>query len=625
MYDLEYKKHIQFLRALSVIFVFLYHTNISFFSKGYLGVDIFFVISGYVITQRIFQNYIIEKKINLLSFYLKRFKRIIPNLFFIIGITYIFYSIFGPPNLSLWNETISGLFGFSNFYYLFNKKGYFENIFEDPLAHTWSLGVEEQFYLFYPLLIFLIYSLKSNKHLILNIILILIFCFSLFFYKEGIKTNPTFTFFFSPLRFWEFIFGGLLFFYSYKIKKSDFLSIVCLLIIAYLIFNTKSYDFFWLNLSIIILSGFFIVFFDKFTFVENKIFVYFGNISYSFYLWHLPVIFFLDLYVQNIYYIDIVLSFIVTTLLSIFTYHYIEQKFRYINFIEIKKYFYLSTFILGLTFIFLIYAKYFNDNLRNDLKNLKNHSNFLNVKYNWDNRVVFNDLITISGKKVYDHCTEQSIIFTKNKDNLIIECLKQQNYNTLFYIEGDSHTAQFLPIFDKFNSIKNIYFKHQRFYKISTEEVNQLKEKFSEIIYVTSIDNIKKLEQVILSYNKFHDDIKLILFNSTPYPVNQQQPSKCLIQQINCHIDKNADIQKRSLKKLFGEIDNFKTNNKNIYIFDSYGSLCEGNKCTVYDKEKDVLFYRDIRHLVPEGTQTLIPKFRKFIQKLKNEKLIYNY
>ena len=79
MFDFEYKKNIQFLRGLSVIFVFLYHTNISFFERGYLGVDIFFVISGFVITQRIFQDYEIEKKINLTSFYVKRFKRIIPN------------------------------------------------------------------------------------------------------------------------------------------------------------------------------------------------------------------------------------------------------------------------------------------------------------------------------------------------------------------------------------------------------------------------------------------------------------------------------------------------------------------------------------------------------------------
>ena len=135
----------------------MYHTSIPLFEKGYLGVDIFFVISGFVITQKIFQNYEKENRINLLDFYLKRFKRIVPNLFFIISFIYVFYLIFGPPNLSLFNETISALLGISNIYYTIHDLGYFNNIFDDPLLHTWSLGVEEQFYLFYPFLIFLIF------------------------------------------------------------------------------------------------------------------------------------------------------------------------------------------------------------------------------------------------------------------------------------------------------------------------------------------------------------------------------------------------------------------------------------------------------------------------------------
>ena len=91
MLDFEYKKHIQFLKGFSVVCVFLFHTNISLFNKGYLGVDVFFVILGFVITKNIFQNYEIKKKINLISFYLDRIKRIIPNLFFIVGVTYFAY------------------------------------------------------------------------------------------------------------------------------------------------------------------------------------------------------------------------------------------------------------------------------------------------------------------------------------------------------------------------------------------------------------------------------------------------------------------------------------------------------------------------------------------------------
>ena len=170
MFDFEYKKHIQFLRGFSVICIFLFHTNIPFFQKGYLGIDIFFVVSGFVITKMIFQNYLVEKKINFGNFYINRIKKIIPNLFFVVGITYFIYLIFGPPNMGLWNEIIGVLLGISNIYYLTNRTDYFDGIFDDPLAHIWSIGVIQQFYIFYPLLIFVIFIFREKKFFYLQII-----------------------------------------------------------------------------------------------------------------------------------------------------------------------------------------------------------------------------------------------------------------------------------------------------------------------------------------------------------------------------------------------------------------------------------------------------------------------
>ena len=625
MHDFEYKKHIQFLRGLSVIFVFLYHTNITIFNKGYLGVDIFFVISGFVITQKIFQNYFLEKKINLIGFYSKRFKRIIPNLFFIIGVTYLTYLIFGPPDLSLFSETLSALFGVSNLYYIVHDAGYFDNIFDDPLAHTWSLGVEEQFYLIYPLLIFIIYLFKNNKQFKLQTVLFIIFFLSLFFFRKELETDPIIAFFLSPLRFWEFIFGGILFLNYHKIKKNNYISFASLSLLIFLILNKNDYDYFYLNLIIVLLSGIFIVFFVKSNLLVNKSSVYFGDISYSFYLWHLPVLFFLNLYVSNKYFLDVTLSFFVTILLSIITYHLIEQKFRYLEFKKLRNYFYFISPIFLIIFVFLIYAKYFNDNLRKDLRSFVSNSNYLNKKHNWDNRIPFNDLIVLSGKKVYEHCTENSTNFTTNSNNLKTECLRQKNYKTLFFIEGNSYIAQFLPIFDKSESIDNIYYKHNRGHKVSVKEANEINKKFNEVIYITNVGDLKKLNIVISSHLKFDSDIKFILFNSTPWLIDKHQSVKCLIQQIDCNIDKIFDIKKRSLKKLFQEMENFRLKHKNVYIFDSYEELCPNRKCVVYDKDKDLLFYRDFSHLAVEGSKTLIPKFDQFIGKLKDDNSIFNY
>lgn len=618
MFEFQYKKNIQFLRGLSVIFVFLYHSNIPIFEKGYLGVDIFFVISGFVITQRIFQNYEIDKKISLKNFYLKRINRIIPNLFFIVGCTYVFYLLIGPPDLSLWNETLSSLFGVSNIYYIFDDVSYFDNVFDNPLAHTWSLGVEEQFYLFYPLLIFLIFLSKKNKLLKLQIIFLLIFIISLFIFKIKLESNPSLAFFLSPLRFWELIFGGMIFVNLHRFKKNNIISISSLLLIIFLIFSNYNYNYFYLNLIIVILSGFFITFFSKSKFIENSTFVYFGNISYSFYLWHLPILFFFDLYIVNDFYLDIFLSFFLTTILSIITYNYIEKKFRYLKFNEIKKIILLGTPIFLLLIVSLVYAKYYNNNIKENLRNFVHKVNYLNYKHDWNNRVPFNKLIYLDNKRIYDHCEDRSENFTKNLDGLKIECLRQKNYKTLFFIEGDSHTAQFIPIFNELKTIENVYYKHSH-YNVSVDQVNQLSNKFSEIIYVTSIDNKEKLKIIGLNYPKFNKGIKYIFFKSTPYPENKYKPLKCLIQQIDCSIDKDKDYKKRSLDSLFNEIENFKIRNDKIFLFDSYNILCPEKKCVLYDKNKDLLFYRDATHLAVEGSATIAPKFNEFIQILQNK------
>ena len=625
MLDLKYKNQIQFLRGLSVIFVFLYHSNIFLFNKGYLGVDIFFVISGFVITQRIFQDYEIEKKINLTSFYVKRFKRIIPNLFFIVSVTYFVYLVFGPPDLSLWSETISSLFGVSNFYYIIQNIDYFNNIFDDPLGHTWSLGVEEQFYLFYPFLIFFIFRFKKNRIFILKISLSLIFILSLFTFENQLEVNPLVAFYFSPFRFWELIFGGILFFYNHKVVKSNLISFTALFLIIYLIFSQNNYDYFLLNVSIVFLAGIFITTFEKSLFIENKYFIYLGSISYSFYLWHLPVIFFFDLYFPNIYYFDILLSFIATILLSTLTFYYIEQKFRHIELKKTKiiKYIIIVLFFI---FVFLIYAKYFNNELRGKLKNVTTNINYLDKKYDWNKKVVFHDLIYLADNNVYEHCQDSSLVFTKNSDNLKNECLKQKNYKSLFYVEGDSHTAQYIPMFNALNSLDNIYFKHSEDYKISFKEINKLTTIYKEVIYVTNITNLRKLNKIIDDYSNLNTNIKIILFNSTPYPLNKSQPIKCLIQQINCTIEKNLDMKKRDLDRLFFEMVNFKKKyDDNVFIFNSYESLCPKIKCKIYDKINDILFYRDETHLAFQGSEYLIIYFQEFIEQLKKNKNIYQY
>lgn len=457
------ENHIQTFRAFSVISVFLYHTNLEIFSYGYLGVDIFFLISGYVISKRIFENYLKTNKIDLYNFYSKRIKRIIPNLVFIVVFTYTFHLIFGPPDLSLFKETIFAFMGLSNLYYLNYSKDYFNNIFEDPLGHTWSLGVEEQFYIVFPLLIFFFIN-KKNNHTKLLTLLFIILMVSLIFFSYNYKDNQNFSFYFSPYRFWEFLFGTFFYLYRKKIKFNKYLFYLCNFLLFFLIFGNLNINFgYFLNIIILLLSGYIISSYKKNIIFENDKLVFLGNISYSFYLWHLPVLFFSDLYITSQFNTDLYFSFILTLIFSVFTYKYIEQKFRFLNWKP--QFYFIPVLIFSIVLVVLIYIKYFNDNLRIELKQFVHQLNYLQKNYNLNDRINFRKGLKINEFYVYKHCLENSSSYSLNELNLRKECFKQKNFKKIFFLFGNSHSAQFLPLLTNNKHIDNIYFLHLENYK----------------------------------------------------------------------------------------------------------------------------------------------------------------
>ena len=607
------ENHIQTLRAFSVISVFLYHTNLNVFSYGYLGVDIFFLISGYVISKRIFEDYEITKKIDLYNFYLKRVKRIIPNLFFIIIFTYTFYLVFGPPDLSLFKETIFALFGLSNLYYINYSRDYFNNVFEDPLGHTWSLGVEEQFYIVFPVLIFLFLN-KKNNHTNLIILLSAIFIISLIFFSFNFKDNQMLSFYFSPYRFWEFLMGTFFYLYRKKIKFNKFIFYLSIFFIFILIFGNQNINLgFFLNIIILLLSGYIISSYKKNIIFENNQLIYLGNISYSFYLWHLPILFFSDLYITSNLNIDLFFSFILTLFFSVFTYNYIEQKFRFFTW---KPIFYINfALVVSITLLALVYVKYFNDKLRSQLKDFVYESNYLQRNYNWNDRVIFTKNLKINEFEVYDYCLENTTNFQLNKFDLRKECLKQKNFKKIFFLFGNSHSAQFLPLLTNSKYIDNIYFLHLKDFKFPDgETINKLIDSYEEVYFITNISNKENFEKIKNSYERYKTlQTKLLIFNSTPY-VTRNEPFKCFIQRKDCFVEKDKNISERKLNNLFENFIEYKSKNlNNFFIFNSFGALCKNNKCPIYVKKTDTIIFRDDSHLTYEGVSTLLNNFNKFL------------
>ncbi len=186
--QLKYRPEIDGLRAISVISILLYHAELSFFDKilftgGFVGVDIFFVISGYLISNIIFSELLQNKNFNFANFYERRARRILPMLFVVLLISCpIAFYILLPNNFHEYIDSIiSSIFFFSNFFFYSVATEYgAESSLLKPLLHTWSLAIEEQFYLFFPIIVFLLFKFHQN---LLIKILTLLFLVSFFFFK----------------------------------------------------------------------------------------------------------------------------------------------------------------------------------------------------------------------------------------------------------------------------------------------------------------------------------------------------------------------------------------------------------------------------------------------------------
>ena len=613
--------HIQVLRAVSVLFVFFYHLKNSFFQNGYLGVDIFFIISGLVISLKLHENYEKTNRINIKKFFIKRIKRIYPVLLVFLFTTFLIILIFSPIDtiLSNFKRLTFVLLGVANFSYLITKKDYFDNVFEDPLHHTWSLGVEEQFYLIYPFFLaacYFIFKKKISKIILTLICLVIIGAYATYQYSD----NRMLIFYLPFFRFWQFLFGALILFLLVKYKKkNNLISLSSFFLIFIVIFSKDYFSEFNKLFLVTIFSGVFLFFYNKKNFLtilfNNKQFIYFGNISYSFYLWHLPVIYFYDLY-----YIDSLIRvptiFILTFTISSLSHRYVEQKFRYYNFekIFIKKYiliFLLPVLIFLFSFYLAYYKKSYDNNLKNSLKNLVIKYNYLERELNYSNRAIFYKH-NINGNEIYRFCLENSEDHSLNFLNLKKECLKNNTSKKIFFLEGNSHTANFVTMFENSEFIENFYYSHvaNLNYSNNNRKINKLSEKFDEFFYVTGIATPSELKLLKKKLKDFNKNVKILIIGPIPTPAkNKLEILKCFIKKVDCSFDgiknkKNKEIMINEIKQL--------SKSKQIFFYDPFNGLCSKKICYAYNSKSDVLILRDDSHLTIEGSRLLVPHFYSY-------------
>jgi len=332
----NFRWDIQGLRAIAVLAVVIFHINPELLPGGYIGVDVFFVISGYLIIGFIHRDLQL-KTFTLSRFYVKRVYRLFPALFVMVAVSTVFaYWILLPGEAADYlYSLVSTLFYYSNFYF-YSQADYFNSAMKfAPLLHTWSLSVEEQFYLLFPIILIWIFRKDWSTAIVLSVIGILSFLLSILL----IDKDPAFAFFASPTRFFQFIVGGIIAVALQQKRLSSLWS--DLLVLTGIVLVVVSMFFFdettpfpglyalvpTLGAGLIVFAGAGMYYFR--ILLVNPAFKYIGNASYSIYLWHWPVIVYYKLkYSPNLSHKEEWMLFGISLLLGFLSWVLIEQRTR---------------------------------------------------------------------------------------------------------------------------------------------------------------------------------------------------------------------------------------------------------------------------------------------------------
>ncbi len=441
---ISYRPDIDGMRAIAVLLVILFHANFSLFSGGYIGVDVFFVLSGYLITLTIDKE-MSENRFSFQQFYLRRIRRIIPVLVFVmLVVTIPAYFILFADNLESYGRTLlHTILSTNNFHLWIILKDYFaENSDLIPFLHTWSLSVEEQFYFVWPLLLLVLHKFLNTKNRLLFIVVFVIAMLVWSIYLT--KTNMNMAYFLLPARFFELGMGACLAMYWDKLpvtskQYNGIISIIgMVLIIIPAVVLTKGSAFPGLNAFWPCLGTCLLIYTGKTTenqgilnsILQNKLLVWVGLLSYSLYLWHWPIFTFIK-------YLGVTLdgtirigAIVLTFVLSYLSWKYVEQPFRIQFKFDFKRtmlYVFLPSLVIIAGLYGLLDAK---DGFPNRFPNLAE----FNPKVNYPN-------------KVRQNCFDQFKI--GNCDECFLGVKKEKLDGMLIGDSFGNHTAAFLDILAK--------------------------------------------------------------------------------------------------------------------------------------------------------------------------------
>ena len=647
------RSDIQYLRGIAVFAVFLFHAFPDQFSNGYLGVDLFFFVSGFLIfpqlLKAISQNDLSSTLSELKLFMIRRMRRISPAL----GCSIVFFTVLGyfflPPSSNYlqkqYIQATSAIIGLGNFVAARDSGDYFNS--DSAFIHYWTLGVEIQTYFFSGLLAFVIFRIKSKgssfstKHLfvlvltaltIVSLVLrVLTFSYPQIFGLFGLQSAEiapsSFDFYFSTNRFWEFSAGGLTAFFSSRVSKTKLeirlrntlknsllLSMVLFLVISETIIpkGIKS-------ILLILVGCSYLLLFEN---QEKRLWLFkclewIGDRSYSLYLYHLPFLVILGgTFVPSEFRTPLKLfALIITLLAGSISYRYVEEKFRFqgsTNVVDLKSKrllsFLLVSFAIPLSLMFLLTV-----------------NSFANMKE--------------SRSSIWEESYAASESFPCSLDQIDSSCdLNVASGQQYWMLIGDSHAGAIQQTINDIAVERKVSFKvwnKCRFFDPSiSEELNSF---FPDWCLVQNTERIKIINSGEVSLLLIHYFDSKVVFGDKSLPnalwlsvfekslSNLRNRQTLLLGQIPVFEDSQYDRPRVSFPIKqdvpISEISSMRNSKKRIEMevarnsgvdyADLTSAFCSVTQCTRKDK---VWLYVDSNHLSIEGAKRIKPIIEKFIK-----------
>ena len=639
---LTYRPEIDGLRAIAVGAVILYHAQITIFGYqpfrgGFIGVDIFFVISGYLITSIILKELVTTGTFSFKHFYERRVRRILPALLFVMLVSLPFAWMYLLPSSFVdFSKSILYSLGFSsNFYFHYSGLEYSVEGLQHPFLHTWSLSVEEQYYILFPIVLLITFKYFRNHLLTILVIGLII---SLQIADFASRNYSSANFYFLHTRMWELLAGSILAYFEITLghrSKNKTLNLILPSVGLFLIgnfiifFNDRIFHPSFFTLSPIIGVCFIIWFSSKNGLItkilSTKLFVGIGLISYSLYLWHYPIFAFariIDIFQKGLF-VNLLLVIIILVL-SIFSYYFIERPARNKN----------SKFKVVLSLILILISILVALNINIIQKDGYKHRLDFNIKnYELDKKKYLLENTNFEINYNYDE-------YDDRKNVLIV---------------GNSHAEDILEIFSKTNLVDKVYFnltspkirydgynfQLDYMYKFLTEKkaiidgyngdfYNHLKKQYdlADLIILSTFyfdNDLNILEDLIKFLKK--DNKKIIIFDNALI-----QKTIASMNRLDYWIYRNqkfpkSNILKKIEEKMFLDLKNKSNINQqieliakrnNVFLIKREKIFCDLKKkrCPSMTRE-GYKIYHDYGHITDKGAEYFARIIEKDVMFLK--------